>query len=78
MYVAGGLVVILMVSFMMGEWRQPTLKRPDKLGAPKDFARFVYRFRTLAFHAGKTGSIPVGCTKLDIYFNILYTIEIVQ
>ncbi len=26
------------------------------------FARFVYRFRTLAFHVSKTGSIPVPCT----------------
>ena len=26
------------------------------------FARLVYRFRTLAFHAGKTGSIPVPST----------------
>jgi hypothetical protein len=26
------------------------------------FARFVYRFRTPAFHVGKTGSIPVPCT----------------
>ena len=26
------------------------------------FARFVYRFRTPAFHVGKTGSIPVSCT----------------
>lgn len=27
-----------------------------------NFARFVYRFRTLAFHVSKTGSIPVPCT----------------
>ena len=26
------------------------------------FARFVYRFRTPAFHVGKTGSIPVPST----------------
>ena len=26
------------------------------------YARFVYRFRTLAFHVSKTGSIPVPCT----------------
>ena len=26
------------------------------------FARFVYRFRTLAFHVSKTGSIPVPST----------------
>ena len=27
-----------------------------------NYARFVYRFRTPAFHVGKTGSIPVSCT----------------
>ena len=34
----------------------------SRLGHHKFFARFVYRFRTLAFHVSKTGSIPVPCT----------------
>ena len=28
------------------------------------FARFVYRFRTPAFHVGKTGSIPVSSASI--------------
>jgi hypothetical protein len=32
------------------------------MGLLTTFARFVYRFRTLAFHVSKTGSIPVPST----------------
>jgi hypothetical protein len=34
------------------------------------FATFVYRFRTLAFHAGETGSIPVGRTNKNNIYSI--------
>ncbi len=45
--------------------KEVALLKGWRIGNDLLYATFVYRFRTLAFHAGETGSIPVGRTNYN-------------
>ena len=53
--------------------KEVALLKGWRIGNDLLYAAFVYRFRTLAFHAGETGSIPVGRTNIYNIYRVIPT-----